>query len=136
VRSPSDIRFELTARRAGMIIAGFTLGIGVASGVLMTVLDREDFPNVGLGLWWAVQTVTTVGYGDKVPTNTEGRIVAAIVMIVGLGFLSVITATITAVFIESARRKQRAEGDVRMADLAERLERIERQLDELSARRP
>ena len=51
----------------------------------MRVTDAREFPNIGDGLWWAVQTVTTVGYGDRVPTSPGGRLIAALVMLVGIG---------------------------------------------------
>ena len=63
----------------------------------------------GWGLWWAVQTVTTVGYGDTVPQTLAGRALATLVMLTGIGFISVVTAAITAAFIESARRRLDAE---------------------------
>jgi len=52
---------DMTARRAGMLIAVVTVVVTIASGVLMRVLDHSEFPNVWLAFWWAVQTVTTVG---------------------------------------------------------------------------
>ena len=122
----------LTARRAGQTIALFTIVVTVLSGVAMWLVDRDDFPNVWLGLWWAVQTVTTVGYGDVTPTSVGGRVIAALVMISGIGFLTVVTATITAGFIESARhRLQSRPGGVqeRLDEIAARLERIERALE-------
>jgi voltage-gated potassium channel len=117
-----------TARRAGVLIALATIVVAVAGGVLIRTLDRAEFPTVGSGLWWALQTVTTVGYGDHVPANTEGKILAGLVMVTGIGFLSVVTASISAAFEESARRMRGAEDDV-----AERLERIERMLEQLQA---
>src|SRR6478752_4649019 len=45
---------------------------------LITLLDRQEFPSLGTGLWWALQTVTTVGYGDVTPATTAGRLVGAI----------------------------------------------------------
>ena len=51
----------------------------------MTILDRENYPSIGLA-WWVVQTTTTVGYGDIVPTTYVGRLLAAFVMLVGIGF--------------------------------------------------
>src|SRR6185503_13084708 len=83
-----------TPRRASVIIAAVTTAITIGAGLLMTVVDRHDFPTIGGGLWWAVQTVTTVGYGDKVPVTTAGRILAAIVMLQGIGLVTVITAAI------------------------------------------
>ena len=44
----------------------------------MTVVDRENYPSIGSGLWWAIQTTTTVGYGDNVPTTFVGRSIAAV----------------------------------------------------------
>jgi voltage-gated potassium channel len=136
VTAPIHPRFEnrltkkaMTARRAGMLIATVTVMVTIAAGVLMWALDREEFPNVWLGLWWAVQTVTTVGYGDVTPHNDVGRVIAALVMLTGIGFLTVVTASITAVFVESARRRfyadsERADQD-RHSEIIERLERIE-----------
>ncbi len=122
---------DITARRAGVAIALFTLAVTIAGGVLVTVVDREDFPTLGRGLWWAAQTVTTVGYGDVTPRTTEGRIVATVVMVTGIGFLSVVTAAITASFVESARRRFRRHDPVleQLRALDARLERIEQRLD-------
>jgi voltage-gated potassium channel len=122
----------MTARRAGMLIATVTVIVTFAAGVLMRVVDHSEFPNVWLALWWAVQTVTTVGYGDVTPKNETGRVIAAIVMLTGIGFLTVVTASITAVFVESARRRfyadtERAE-QKRHSEIMERLERIESRL--------
>lgn len=110
-----------------------TVVVTLLSGIAMWLVDREEFPNVWLGLWWAVQTVTTVGYGDITPTHPVGRLIAALVMVSGIGFLTVVTATITAVFVESARHRLRDRpGGIheRLDDIAGRLERIERALEE------
>ena len=74
----------------------------------MTVLDREGFPSIGSGLWWSIQTVTTVGYGDNVPETTAGRLVAALVMLLGIGFVTVITASITGSFVVAAESAEYA----------------------------
>jgi voltage-gated potassium channel len=116
---------DLTIRRATVLIAGFTLAIGVGAGLLMRVFDNEDFSTAGAGLWWAVQTITTVGYGDKVPTSTEGRLVAVVVMVTGLGFMSVVTAASTAAFVEAARRRRRLPQEITLEHIAERLDQIE-----------
>jgi voltage-gated potassium channel len=122
-----------TARRAGQWIAITTVVVAIAGGVAIWLLDRDEFPTIGAGLWWAVQTVTTVGYGDHVPAQTEGRLVATLVMVTGIGFLSVVTASISAAFVESARRRR---GESREDLLLERLERIEQTLEELKRRDP
>jgi voltage-gated potassium channel Kch len=123
------LRRQLTAARAGWAIAFATLFITIAGGIVIRVVDPEEFDNVWLGLWWSVQTVTTVGFGDVVPRNTDGRIVGAVLMLSGIAFLTVITATITAALIESLRRRLEVPSDERMEskldEVNERLERIE-----------
>jgi voltage-gated potassium channel len=99
------VRRELTPLRAGWAIATAMLFVTIVCGVLIRILDPTDFHSVGEGLWWAVQTVTTVGYGDVVPEQVGGRIVAAILMLVGIGIISVVTAVITAAFLETVRRR-------------------------------
>jgi voltage-gated potassium channel len=125
------LRESLTARRAAAIIAAFTLVITVAGGILERVFDHQEFPTIGKGLWFALQTVTTVGYGDVTPRHADGRLIGAVVMLTGIGFLAVITASVTASLIESSRRRfAESEGDVarRMEEVSERLVRIEASL--------
>jgi voltage-gated potassium channel len=131
------LRESLTARRAAGIIAGFTVLITVAGGVLERVVDHREFHTIGRGLWFALQTVTTVGYGDVTPKQADGRLIGAVVMLTGLGFLAVITASVTASLVESSRRRYAAQSDVdetrRLEDLSERLARIEALLDQLAS---
>jgi voltage-gated potassium channel len=128
-------RKPLTAGRAARIIGSFTVVITIISGVLMHFTDGKTYPTVGDGLWWGIQTVTTVGYGDLVPTSTVGRLVAALVMVVGIGFLTVVTAAITSALIDSTKRRmQGTETDALSAKLdqiGERLKVIEAGLKEL-----
>jgi voltage-gated potassium channel Kch len=126
------VHAPLTARRAGMLIACATIAVTIVGGVLVTIIDPKDFPTLGKGMWWAVQTVTTVGYGDITPTTTSGRLIGTVIMVTGIGFLSVVTASITAAFIEAARKRIGA-GDQKLitelAELNRRLERIEERLE-------
>jgi voltage-gated potassium channel len=88
-------------------------------------------------LWWAVQTVTTVGYGDIVPRNTAGQFFATLVMVVGIGFLTVMTAAITSTFVEVARRRiQGSETqslNAKLDEIGARLSVIEQRLAESGA---
>lgn len=118
----------LTARRAARFIAEFTLIATLAGGVFAWLIDRADFPTLGTGLWWAIQTVTTVGYGDVTPTHTEGRVIATLVMLTGIGFLAVMTATITAAFLENARGAAKGPAEV---ELLERLKKIDERLTQI-----
>jgi voltage-gated potassium channel len=125
------LRESLTARRAAAIIAGFTVLITVAGGIMARLIDRPEYPTIGRGLWFALQTVTTVGYGDVTPSHTDGRIIAAAVMLTGIGFLAVITASVTASLIESSRRRfVESEGEFarQLEQVSERLARIEASL--------
>ena len=93
------------------------------------LLDRGNYPTIGSGLWWAVQTTTTVGYGDNVPTTYAGRFLAAFVMLVGIGFLTVITAAITSTFV-SRSRLEPAESDAETS-LSEQLRQINARLERI-----
>ena len=64
------------------------------------------FKAQALGLWWAATTITTVGYGDRYPTTTLGRLIAVGLMLIGIALLGVVTATIAGWFIERLRRVQ------------------------------
>jgi voltage-gated potassium channel len=119
-----------TPKAAAVVIATVTTLMTVVTGLLMTVIDHDNFPSLGGGLWWAIQTVTTVGYGDDVPESTGGRLLAALVMLLGIGFITVVTALITSTFVaRSGRQLQAGGGD----PLAERLGRIDERLERIEA---
>ena len=119
-----------TPRAAAIVIATASTVIAVVAGILMTVVDRGNYPTVGSGLWWAAQTVTTVGYGDNVPVTFVGRIIAVLVMLLGISFLTVITAAITSAFVSRSSLEQKPSGAEpptaeQFRQIQERLERIE-----------
>lgn len=119
-------------RKAALVIALVTTLMTLLAGWLMTVIDDDGFPTLGSGLWWAVQTVTTVGYGDHVPATWPGQITAGIVMLVGIGFVTVITAAITSTFIARSRREEGSEGDG-TPDPSEQLRQIDERLARIEA---
>jgi voltage-gated potassium channel len=135
----------ITARGAAFAIATVTVLITVTSGVAMRWIDNDDFSSVWDGMWWAVQTVTTVGYGDAVPTTGAGRALATLVMLTAIGFIAVVTAAITAAFIESARKRLEEEEGAfvdpstatlvaEVKEIASRIDRLDAKLDQLSDR--
>jgi voltage-gated potassium channel len=126
------LRKPLTPRRAGRAIAVSTLVVTIVCGVVIRFADPKDFDSVWIGLWWAVQTVTTVGYGDVVPHDVSGRIVATVLMLVAIGFLTVVTAVITAAFLETVRRRM---GDPEHAEVMAKLEELGARLQALENRR-
>src|SRR6266480_2978044 len=78
---------------AGVIITA-TAVVVVVGGIAMRVFDHKEYSNVFVGMWWALQTVTTVGYGDVTPRHVSGRLIAALVMLEGIAFLTVTIAAI------------------------------------------
>ena len=118
-----------TPRRAAVLVATVSTSITVVAGILMTVVDHENFPSIGRGLWFSVQTVTTVGYGDYVPETVAGRLLASLVMLLGIGFVTVITASITGTFVQRSRREQTSSDaaavEQQLRRMDDRLERIE-----------
>jgi voltage-gated potassium channel len=120
----------VTPRRAARLIAGASLLLTLAGGLAAWLVDRDGIGGLNDSLWWALQTVTTVGYGDVVPQDTPGKLIGAVLMLNGIGLLSVITAAVTATLIEQARSRRAAADDGVLATL----ERIEARLTELEAR--
>ncbi len=132
-----------SGRNAILLIVVATIVTVLIGGVLVWVLDRPEFADLGEAFWFALQTVTTVGYGDVTPEDPRGRFVGAGLMLLGIAFLSVLTASITSSFIEARqaerRGRQAAEEaanqrrlEVRLDALIERLDRLE----ELERREP
>ena len=132
------LRGPLTARRAAHIIVWLTILVTIAGGFAIWLLDHREFPDLGESLWWSLQTVTTVGYGDVVPEQTGGRIIAAIVMLQGIALITVVAASVTAALIEQARKRRPETDDEdaeRLARIEERLGAIEAALSEREGRR-
>jgi voltage-gated potassium channel len=93
--------------------------------VLVRLSDPVDFRSLPDALWWAVQTITTVGYGDIVPRHTEGRVIGAIVMLMGIALIAVVTATVTAALVDASRASAGIEpGD----EISDRLDQISSRL--------
>ena len=120
-----------TPRGAAIVIATTSTVITVAAGFMATVVDDEQFPSIGSGLWWAVQTVTTVGYGDNVPMTVAGRLLAVLVMLLGISFLTVITAAITSTFVSRSRLDLAA--SEAEAPTAEQIRELDRRLERIEA---
>jgi voltage-gated potassium channel len=125
------LREPPSVRTAAGVIVTATAIVVVGGGLLMWVLDHDEYPNIWVGMWWALQTVTTVGYGDVTPRNTSGRIIASFVMLEGIAFLTIIIAAITSTFVARAT-EEREEAEKAGEERAE--QRIEAKLDELTVR--
>ena len=101
-------RKGLRPREAAYLIGAFWAIAVVVFGVVERLIDPKTFHSVWLGMWWAIETVTTVGYGDIVPKQTAGKVIAGFLMLGGLSLLSVVTAAITSGFVSRAETRRRA----------------------------
>jgi len=99
-------------------------------GLLVRLTDPASIPSLWTGFWWSLQTVTTVGYGDVVPTQGGARVIAAMLMLSGIGFVTVVTAVITAAFLETIRRRL---GDPGHAEVLAKLEELNARLQSLES---
>jgi voltage-gated potassium channel len=109
-RRPFAYRLHTFAERASLPRAvGFITSIAVAFTLLAALLERliepETYTSYGLACWWAVQTVSTVGYGDLTPNTTAGRVIASAVMIFGMALIPVVTSVVIAILTAQWRRE-------------------------------
>ena len=129
MREPPSVR---TA--AGVIVTA-TAVVVVAGGALMRLLDHGEYSDIWVGMWWALQTVTTVGYGDVTPKEPSGRIIATFVMLKGIAFLAITTAAITSTFVARANKERDLAHDADEDDAEKRMEAqlktIDQRLDRL-----
>ena len=86
--------------------------VAYIAAVQITITERSvegsNIKNFADGLWWATTTVTTVGYGDRYPTTSEGRFLAVLLMIVGISLIGVITASVAAWFVKISNNEEKA----------------------------
>jgi len=107
-RTQVHLRGEVLAMVSGTVLA---FG-GVAA---LAVLDAErGHPDASIetfedALWWVLTTVTTVGYGDRYPTTSTGRLIAAVLMLMGIALLSIVTATVASWFVDRISQARLAE---------------------------
>ena len=127
--------FSLEGVRYAAILAALTaLGGGAAFAAV------EDDKTTWDGVWWAVSTMTTVGYGDEFPTTVPGRIIGIALMLVGIGFIAILTGAIAERFLAGhveavADEVEEAEADIaaELREIAERLHTLERRLGRRSS---
>ena len=129
LREPPSVRTAIN------VIVVATAAVVITGGILMRLLDRHEYPNIWVGMWWALQTVTTVGYGDVTPQHTSGRIVAAFVMLQGVAFVTIVVAAITSIFVARAAKErgiaEEAAEDEAEVRIENRLKSIDERLDRL-----
>jgi voltage-gated potassium channel Kch len=124
------VRGILTHRGLHFVLMGVT-GIVVVASVVELAFEQHahgaNIHNFGESLWWAIVTVTTVGYGGNYPVTSGGRCVAVVLMLVGIGLIGSLSAKVASYFVEE-------KADEEKADLSCRLDRIEQMLAQALAR--
>jgi len=117
--------------------------LSVATGVLARLIDRRDFHSFGDGVWWAIVTLGTVGYGDIVPHTVWGRVLGSVVIVCGVTFIAFLTATVTSLFVSVDQKETlakvyelRDESDedtqAALRQIDERLAAMEAKLDQVT----
>jgi len=133
-RATSRLRGTLAravaSRRIFPYLAGTTAALAVIVGVLVRTVAPKDFDSVGEGIWWALVTLATVGYGDVVPTTPWGRVIGGVVIVLGVTFLAFLTATVTSMFVAADQREEAARLSALEAASDEETRALLRRLDE------
>jgi len=135
-----SLRVKSVATHQGLHFVLPAIGVIIlASAGVVTIAERNaqgsTIQNLGDGLWWAIVTVATVGYGDISPVTPIGRGVAVLLMLAGIGLIGVLTATVASYFVGEKAAKADAEREQLREELAEaRAERdqLAGKLDQLS----
>jgi voltage-gated potassium channel len=133
----AEIWYErLTLPRAVASVIAVAFILVLAAGALARLVEPDVFTSIGLAYWWAVVTVTTVGYGDVVPESTAGRLVATMLMLTGLGLIPTLTSVAVSILITKRTRAQHEELTRQGEQHAAALERIEGRLADISRQVP
>jgi voltage-gated potassium channel len=118
-------------RRKFHYVLVLTTGVMLLGALGLYVVERPEnksLTSFGDAVWWAITTTTTVGYGDIYPVTAEGRLIAVMLMLTGIGVIGVFTATIASVFMIQ-------DGEDEFGAIHDRMDRLESKLDRLLADR-
>jgi voltage-gated potassium channel len=115
------IRKIANARSITFALSVTFFGLALVGAVLIRFLDETSFTSFGSAFWWALQTVTTVGYGDVVPSGRTGKVIGSIEMVLGVSFISFLTAGVTSVVVQRAQEQRQREQHDQMRDDNERV---------------
>jgi voltage-gated potassium channel len=123
--------FSMTGLRFAAFLALLTV---IAGGAAFEAAERsKQSVTFADGLWWAMETITTVGYGDLTPKTTLGRIVGTIVMTVGIGFIVLLTGAVAERFLRAEVVEAEEATQLAASDIATELVRVRMQLERIEA---
>jgi voltage-gated potassium channel len=135
-----ELRLEAILKHHSLFRVLIAACVTLLTGAWLVLLFEENAKTSNIhsypeALWWAIVTVTTVGYGDRYPVSPGGRVVAAVLMLVGIGLIGVLTATVASVFIrehtdanKETFKKGHADLGQQLAVISDRLADVERRL--------
>jgi voltage-gated potassium channel len=116
---------RLTLFRAVSTIMAVAVTLVLIAGALARLVEPETFTSIGLSYWWAVTTVTTVGYGDVVPEDPAGRVVGVLLMLAGLSLIPTLTSVIVSTLLAKRRQEEQEHLERMLKRFEEHLNRIE-----------
>jgi voltage-gated potassium channel len=116
---------RLTLFRAVTTIVVLATLVVLVAGVVARLVEPDTFTSLGLAYWWALTTLTTVGYGDVVPQDVAGRIVGAILMLTGLSLIPTLTSVVVSLLVTKRQQAAQEEQTARLARIEERLARLQ-----------
>jgi voltage-gated potassium channel len=127
--SPLNARVDrwyerLTLFRAVSTVVMLALLLVLIAGALARLVEPDTFTSIGLAYWWAVTTVTTVGYGDVVPQDPAGRMVGVLLMLAGLSLIPTLTSVIVSTLIAKRTQAEREHLEEIVMRVEEHLDRI------------
>jgi voltage-gated potassium channel len=119
---------RLNLIRAVVTIVAVAVVLVLIGGAVARLVEPETFTSLGLAYWWAITTVTTVGYGDVVPEDAVGRIVGALLMLTGLSLIPTLTSVVVSTLISKRSRAETEELRGELLESTATLRRIEERL--------
>lgn len=127
---------RLTLPWAVGTVIGAAFILVILAGGLARIIEPAVFTSLGVAYWWAVVTVTTVGYGDVVPESPGGRIVGTLLMLTGLGLIPTLTSVTVAMLVGKRSRAQQEQLERQNEEYKQTLVRIEARLERLAKEQP
>jgi voltage-gated potassium channel len=127
-------RVAVQNRTVFSYLVGVTAVTAVATGLIAHLVDRADFPTFGVGVWWAIVTLGTVGYGDVVPHTAWGRVLGGAVIVFGVTFVSFLVAIVTSMLVDANRAPVEDARDAQYEQTKALLRSIETRLEAIEAR--
>jgi voltage-gated potassium channel len=130
----TEALLSLTLRKAVGLIVAVATSLAIGAAVLERLLEPAVFDTYPHALWFAITTVTTVGYGDYVPESAAGRLVASALMLTGLGLIPLITSVVVSILVSQRSREAREQEMQDLRLILERLDSLDRRLETFEPR--